>query len=315
MVTTVKQNLEGYNAKEIEGAYKARKFYHATGCPHVESLKHMIRMNMIKNCPVTTKDVVNAEKIFGADIGTLKGKTTRKKPTTIKDELIELPPELQGRDDLILAIDIMYVNDVPFLTTIDNVLRYRKAVPLESRKSKELYKALDVVLRCYNKAEYYIEWIHCDQEFRHMMDKISDELGVEMNYTTTDEHVPEAERNNRTIKERVRSTYHNLPFKRFPKLMTKSLVENATELLNIFPAKGGISTYFSPYTIITRKAVDHNKELAIPFGSYVQASNEPNPSNTNAPRTLDCIYLGPVRNKQGGHKLMDINSGRSITRP
>jgi hypothetical protein len=113
----------------------------------------------------------------------------------------------------------------------------------------------------------------------------------------------------------VRSTYHNLPFKRFPKIMTKSLVENSTDLLNIFPAKGGISPYFSPYALITHMAVDYDKELAIPFGAYVQGSNEPNPSNTNLPRTLDCIYLGPIKNKQGGHKLMDITSGRMITRP
>jgi hypothetical protein len=196
MVSTVKQNMIGYNAKEIEGAHKARKFYHATGCPHVESLKNMIRMNMIKNCPITTKDLDNAEKIFGPDIGTLKGKTTRKKPTVIKDDLIELPPELQGRDDLILYMDIMYVNEVPFLTSIDNVVRYRKAVPLDNRTSTELYKALDVILRSYNKANYFFKCIHCDQEFRPLMDQISDNLSIAMNYTTTDEHVPEAERNN-----------------------------------------------------------------------------------------------------------------------
>jgi hypothetical protein len=46
----------------------------------------------------------------------------------------------------------------------------------------------------------------------------------------------------------------------------------------------------------------------------VQANNEPNPTNTNAPRTIDCIYLRPFSNIQGGHELLDLRSGRVITR-
>jgi hypothetical protein len=39
-----------------------------------------------------------------------------------------------------------------------------------------------------------------------MMDKVSDDLDIEMNYATAGEHVPEMERNNRTIQERIRAT-------------------------------------------------------------------------------------------------------------
>jgi hypothetical protein len=144
---------------------------------------------------------------------------------------------------------------------------------------------------------------------------VSDELDVEMNYTTTNEHVPEAERNNRTIKERIRAAYHGMPFKAIPKVMIKKLTTHATKLLNVFPAKGGVSAYISPYTIVTGKAIDYDKELSITFGSYVQGCNEPDPTNTNVPRTLDCIYLGPSKNKQVGHELLDLSTGRVITRP
>jgi hypothetical protein len=41
-----------------------------------------------------------------------------------------------------------------------------------------------------------------------MMDKVKDDLGVCMNFTNALDHVPEAERNNRTIKERVKVAYH-----------------------------------------------------------------------------------------------------------
>jgi hypothetical protein len=48
------------------------------GCPTVENLKNIIRMNAIRNCPVTIRDVEIAEEIFGPDIGALKGKTTQR---------------------------------------------------------------------------------------------------------------------------------------------------------------------------------------------------------------------------------------------
>jgi hypothetical protein len=34
----------------------------------IEPFKTLIKMNAIKNCPVTTEDVKNAKKIFGADM-------------------------------------------------------------------------------------------------------------------------------------------------------------------------------------------------------------------------------------------------------
>ena len=40
-----------------------------------------------------------------------------------------------------------------------------------------------------------------------MMDKVKDELDMDMNYTSASEHVPEAERNNRMIKERIRAAF------------------------------------------------------------------------------------------------------------
>jgi hypothetical protein len=36
------------------------------------------------------------------------------------------------------------------------------------------------------------------------MDRVSNDLDIEMNYATTDEYVPQAEQNNQTIKERIR---------------------------------------------------------------------------------------------------------------
>jgi hypothetical protein len=88
-------------------------------------------------------------------------------------------------------------------------------------------------------------------------------------------------------------------------------MECAKKLI-FFPPKGGVSAYYSPRMILHQKSLDYKK--TIPFGSYVQAHTEPEPRNTQLPRTLDFIYLRYTDNVQGGHTLLDLKSGRLITR-
>ena len=52
-----------------------------------------------------------------------------------------------------------------------------------------------------------------------MMNKVSDDLDVVMNYTNASDDMPEAEQNNRTMKERIRATFQRLPYKVIPRIM------------------------------------------------------------------------------------------------
>ena len=126
MVSSVEENKLGYTKRQYEDAKRARRLYHIVGCPTVENFKHILQQNIIKNCPVTIDDVNIAEKIFGPDIGALKGKTVQKTPIRVKEDLIEIPPEIKTKHkDLIFCMDIMYVNGMPMLTGIDRSLRFR----------------------------------------------------------------------------------------------------------------------------------------------------------------------------------------------
>ena len=55
--------------------------------------------------------------------------------------------------------------------------------------------------------------------------------------------------------------------------------------LNFFPAKGGVSTYYSPRMIMDQTNLDYMKHCIMPFGAYVQANHESNPHNMNVLRT------------------------------
>ncbi len=88
---------------------------------------------------MTPADVDLAEKIFGRDIGTLKGKTMRQAPPRVKDDLVEVPRELKEKHkDLELCMDIMFVNGMPMLTAIDKSIKYRSLIPLENQTLKEM---------------------------------------------------------------------------------------------------------------------------------------------------------------------------------
>ena len=247
MVSTVAENRKGYTLRQYERAKKARALYHIVGTPTVENFKALLKMNVIKNCPVTSEDVTMAEKIFGPDISNLKGKSTRRKVEAVREDNIEIPKELiEQHREIELCMDTMYVNEVGMLTTIDQMVKFRSVVPITLRTHEEYFRALDQVLRHYNRAGFKIKTIHCDGEYRSMMDNVSDDLDVVMNFTNAQDHVPEAERNNRTIKERIRAAFHRLPYKAIPKIMIRYLAMEQANKLNLFPVKGGVPSYYSP---------------------------------------------------------------------
>jgi hypothetical protein len=90
LINTVKENRVGYTQRHFEQAKRAQELYHIVGTPTIESFKSLIKMNARKNCPVTTEDANNAEKIFGADMLRLRGKSTRHKSTPVREDVIEI---------------------------------------------------------------------------------------------------------------------------------------------------------------------------------------------------------------------------------
>ena len=316
LLQTVEENKQFYTNRQVARAKIARKLYHNIGTPSIPDYKAIIRMNAISNCPVTIDDINIAEQIYGKDIGSLKGKTTRSKPLPVIKNYIEIPTELiRKHEEVEISIDMMFVNKIPFLTTISKSLMYRTAQPLENKTPTAYRSALDTVFRVYNHAGFSITTIKADQEFKPILDEIKDVLNITMNYANAQEHVPEAERNNRTIKERFRAQYHRMPFKAIPKVMIKALVMEVTKKLNFFPPKGGVSKYYSPRMIMHQSSLDYTKHFQYEFGQFVQAhDNNTITKNTPASRTIDCIYLRYTSNMQGGHELLDLATKRIITR-
>ena len=137
----------------------------------------------------------------------------------MREDLIKIPQELLEKHQE--CMDTMFVNNEAMLTAVDRSVRFRSLVPINSKHEKEYYRALDIILRHYNRGGFVVKRIHCDNEYKSMMDSVKDDMDIDMNYSNAKDHVPEAERNNRTIKERIRAGYHRLPYKKLPRVMIR----------------------------------------------------------------------------------------------
>ena len=66
-------------------------------------------------------------------------------------------------------------------------------------------------MKHYNTGGFYIQLVHCNGEYKSLIDPIKDKLNADMNFANPGDHVPEAECNNQTIKECITAAFHCLP--------------------------------------------------------------------------------------------------------
>lgn len=245
-------------------------------------------------------------------MGLLKGKFRRPPQEPVENnEWVEIPKEIyETIKDLDLHVDIMYINGIPFLNSIDGKIKFRATVPLDNRSYEEFYRGLDEITRHYNQAGFEITAIHADSEFDSMINDIKDDLNIDFVPYGQGEHVKRAERNNQTIAGNVRAVFHSLPYSAYPRVMTKYATMIAAANFNHFPAKGGVSSYYSPHVILGKKPLDYEKHCRHNFGSYVQGYHENVPTNTQHQRTVCGIYLRPVPNSLSSHEIMNLETAR-----
>ena len=96
-------------------------------CPNYKGSNHSGRKaadgppsrDGLPNSPVTPQDVIIVNKLFGPDIGALKGKTTHHGPPIVDSPIsVDITFILKYYGKVTLCIDLMYINKVPLLVTL-----------------------------------------------------------------------------------------------------------------------------------------------------------------------------------------------------
>jgi hypothetical protein len=118
LVNTVRGNFEGYTCHEVERAREVQRIQGMIANPNEREFAWMVCEQLLTNCPVTIRDVDNANQIFGPDVAKLRGKTTRTKLDRVRVEYVQIPWDfVQLHKYVTLVADVMFVNGLSFLVT------------------------------------------------------------------------------------------------------------------------------------------------------------------------------------------------------
>eukprot|EP00934_Nitzschia_sp_Nitz4_P008987 Nitzschia sp. Nitz4//scaffold353_size16344//11151//16190//NITZ4_008865-RA/size16344-processed-gene-0.13-mRNA-1//1//CDS//3329548925//8977//frame0 len=313
LVNTVANNRSNYTDADYSRAVTARQMLIKIGRPNIRDFENVIRQNAIPNCPVTIRDIRMAEDIFGPDIGSLKGKTTRRKPHRIRTDFIQLLPAsvMQHYRRVTICGDLMHVNGVMMLITVSRNIKFHTVSIVNNKRTSTLLNQFKQINKVYRRAGFECEAALLDGAFEPLRDGLG-ELGITLNTTSRDEHVGEAERAIRTIKERMRAIHNTLPFKKLPTRLLIEMAKSCVFWINALPQRNGVSKQLSPRTIITGMSIDYRRHCQYEFGEYVQTHEEHD--NTMAPRTIGALALRPTGNAQGGYYFYNLSSGRIVNR-
>ena len=106
-MVTVDSNMALFTKRQIHGANLACNLQAGLAFLFNQDMKWEIQSNLIKDCPVTAKDMGTAIKVWGPSIAMLKGKTVRMTSTPVIQDVIEIPKEIwELHKDVTLTIDI-----------------------------------------------------------------------------------------------------------------------------------------------------------------------------------------------------------------
>ena len=313
-ISTVADNKKLFTRREIESADAARALYRKIARPSEADFLSILNRNLIRNCPLTVDDAKRASIIYGPELAAIKGKTTRSAaakhvPTF---QAVPIPAHVAAHHlNLTACIDFLFIQGIAFLHSISRKLGFRTLAQVPNRAKATMLKETRSIINLYHARGFTVNDIHADSEFECIRNDI---LPTDMNIVPADSHVGEIERSVRTLKERIRSTVHGLPFKRLPKLMIKELGKHGVQNLNRFPWKNGMSQDVSPNTIVTGKPAPDYNNMRIEFGAYAQVFEDNSPSNTNKSRSVGAIALTATGNENGDYYFMSLATGARISR-
>jgi hypothetical protein len=201
MINTVKVNEANYGKRELDRARLARKVPAMIGCPSTWQYIYLAKKKLLPNCPVTRRDIVNSECIVVPNVGIPKETTVDSSPFKTNPKVsVTLIAIMKRYSKLIVAVDIMYVNTIPFLITALRGIKFGTSEALPSRKVKDIINALINLKVTYFQQGFSIEYLLMDGKFEACHAGLSS-IQIGFNITSTAEHVPDVERYNRTVEE------------------------------------------------------------------------------------------------------------------
>ena len=168
VIETVEDNKTRYTNAEYDRAKLAREIQIKIGRPSTRDFIKYVTNNLLPNCPVTKRDIVAAEDIFGPDVGSLKGKTVRRPPLKVNTDqtYTPLPPSVFERYQVVtLCADVMHVNGIAFFVSRSRNIRFGTVEAIANKNAATLLKSIMQVKSVYQGAGFHVRFALMDGAF------------------------------------------------------------------------------------------------------------------------------------------------------
>ena len=222
----VSANKENFTPEEVKRAEKARDMYRYAGAMGYAKFIRLLANNYYRNCPLTADDAKRALHIFGKDIIKIKASATRKRPSSLGIMAPSSIPEdiWVHHQTEILGMDYLFVQNLPHFHLIRKSYKMRtvdaligKGTPNKEDMKESILKAINM----YHARSITITQINADNQFACVGDDLP---GIDLNIVVAGEHIGNAERSIRTIKDGTRYHVHRLPYRRYPIVMVRGCI-------------------------------------------------------------------------------------------
>jgi len=308
LLTTVSGNEARFTAREVAQAGLARRVMEQLGYPSSADLKTIIQQGGLINMPITTQDVARADVIYGRDVGSVKGKSTRKRPAPVP--AVNPVPKAEVREQKMYA-DIFHLRRLSFLISVmkpTNLLLVR-----ELRDRYTAANAKDAIAEQIRQVEdrgFRVAEVTLDPDPAFGEGAIT--LDRPVTYVGAGAHVPIAERAIRVVKERYRALASVIGYK-VPRRFVPDAVKGIVSNINLIPSRGDNDTRSSFERVVGIKP-DFRWFGELSFGAYCQIPNRVSDVeySSEKPRTIGAIAMRHV--SSGVWKFYSLSTGGFVTR-
>ena len=145
LVETVDKIKNMFTKRQQKDAALARQAQMRMGYPSVKDIVDGINKGRVLNLPISKSDFDNAERIWGKDMGSIVGKSTRKRPSPVEIE----PTHISVDKEIILCIDIFYIGGLTFLLSVSRHLNMYMVSHLVNRKLSTLKDLVNAQVSAY----------------------------------------------------------------------------------------------------------------------------------------------------------------------
>ena len=203
----------------------------------------------------------------------------------------------------------MKVKTIPFFLYASKRLYFKTIEFIEGQKANHFMVFMNNINTLYQYGVFHITRSNMDDEFEPIRAVL---LGfvITLNTLSCDEHVPEDERNVRTVKDQVRSVLTNIPFTKVPDHIIIEIFLGQVFWWNSFPNKYGVSKTMIPRHIMYGLKIDYNNHYRIACGQYVQTHEKHGKNMIEC--TVVTIAIQPTGNRQGRYYFYITLTGRHL---